>query len=78
MSAPVRQDPRPVIAWTVGLVALTVAVMWAMYLARDVILLIYISIVLCIGFGPIVRAVERRPLLVRKRRVPRWLGRTGA
>jgi len=73
VSAPVRQDPRPVIAWTVGLVALTVAVMWAMYLARDVILLIYISIVLCIGFGPIVRAVERRPLLVRKRRVPRWL-----
>ena len=44
-----------------------------MYLARDVILLIYISGPVAIGFGPIVRAVERRPLLVGKRRVPRWL-----
>ena len=73
MSDPVRQDPRAIIAWTVGLVVLTALALWAMYVARDVILLIYISIVLAIGFGPIVRAVERRPLLVGKRRVPRWL-----
>jgi len=72
VSAPVRQDPRPLIAWTVGLVALTVVVLWALYLARDVILLIYISVVLAIGFRPIVRAVERRRLIA-NHRVPRWL-----
>ncbi len=72
MTTPVRQDPRPIIAWTVGLVALTVVLLWAMYLARDVLLLIYISIVLAIGFGPIVRAVERRKLIA-NHRAPRWL-----
>jgi predicted PurR-regulated permease PerM len=51
-----------------------VAVMWAMYLARGALLLIYISVLLAIGFAPVVRAIEHQRLVpVVTRRLPRWL-----
>ena len=40
-----------------------------LYLAFDAVLLVYTSVLLAIGFGPIVRVVERRP----SGRLPRWL-----
>ena len=56
------------------MVALTVMVLWAAYLVRGVLLLIYISGLLAIGFSPIVRLIERQRLLpVGGRRFPRWL-----
>lgn len=54
--------------------ALAVVVLWAAYLARDVLLLFYISILFAIGFSPVVRLIERQRLLpVGTRRFPRWL-----
>ena len=54
--------------------ALTVIILWAAYLVRDVLLLLYISCLLAIGFSPIVRLIERQRLLpVGSKRFPRWM-----
>jgi predicted PurR-regulated permease PerM len=60
--------------WTIWMTALAVAMVWAAFLVRDVLLLIYMSGLLAIGFSPIVRLIERqRALPVGTRRFPRWL-----
>ena len=54
--------------------ALAVVMLWAAYLVRDVLLLIYMSGLLAIGFSPIVRLIERQRFLpIGTRRFPRWL-----
>ena len=55
------------------MVALAVAVAWLVYLARGALLLVYVSVVLAIGFSPIVRTIERHPVKRGDRAVPRWL-----
>jgi predicted PurR-regulated permease PerM len=62
---------RGLIAWTLAMTAFAVALAWVVFLARGVLLLVYVSVLLAIGFGPIVRAIERKRS--RARRVPRWL-----
>jgi len=64
---------RRLIAWTIAMVALAVAVAWLVYLARGALLLVYVSVVLAIGFSPIVRTIERHPVKRGDRAVPRWL-----
>ncbi len=67
-------SPKGLILWTIWTVVLTVLVLWAAYLVRDVLLLIYISGVLAIGFSPIVRLIQRQKILpIGSRRFPRWL-----
>jgi predicted PurR-regulated permease PerM len=59
---------------TIALTALAVVIVWALYLARQVLLLIYISMLLAIGCAPLVHAIEhQRVLPVGTRRLPRWL-----
>ena len=42
--------------------------------ARHAIILIYISLLIAIGFGPVVRAIEHQRLVpVGTKRLPRWL-----
>lgn len=54
--------------------ALAVILLWAAFLARKVLLLIYISGVLAVGFSPIVRLIERQKALpIGTKRFPRWL-----
>jgi predicted PurR-regulated permease PerM len=54
--------------------ALAAVILWCAYLVRDVLLLIYISGLLAIGFSPIVRLIERQKALpIGTRRFPRWL-----
>ena len=53
---------------------LAVLLLWAAYLVHEVLLLLYISGLLAIGFSPIVRLIERQRLLpIGTRRAPRWL-----
>ena len=67
-------DIKPLILWTIAMVALAVIVLWAAYLVRGVLLLLYISGLLAIGFSPIVRVIERQKALpIGTRRFPRWL-----
>ena len=54
--------------------AFAVVVFWCAYLVRDVLLLIYVSGLLAIGFSPIIRLIERQKVLpIGTQRFPRWL-----
>ena len=52
--------------------ALAGIVLWCAFVVRHVLMIIYVSVVLAIGFSPIVRIIERQRLGVAKR-LPRWL-----
>ena len=67
------RDYKPLILWTIAMTALAVIVLWAAFLVRDVLLLLYVSGLLAIGFSPIVRLIERQKALpIGLRRFPRW------
>jgi predicted PurR-regulated permease PerM len=66
-----QDDPRALIRYALVGLALTVALLWATYLVREALLLIYIAALVAIGFGPIVNTIERRRLAGRQR-MPRW------
>lgn len=66
--------PKSLVVWTIAMVALAVILLWSAYLVRDVLLLIYVSGLLAIGFSPIIRLIERQKVLpIGTRRFPRWL-----
>jgi predicted PurR-regulated permease PerM len=73
--SPRRTEPdAPVLgeSW-VGVGRLVVAFMlFTLYLARQALLTIYVSVVLAIGFSPLVRFIEQRRLQPVAGRVPRW------
>jgi predicted PurR-regulated permease PerM len=67
------QDPRNLAAQIIAMAAAAIVLLWCLFLVRDVLLLIYVSMVLAIGFSPIVRLIERQRFgVIRGRRVPRW------
>jgi predicted PurR-regulated permease PerM len=63
----------PSILKILALAAAGAAVLWALYLARDALLIIYISVLLAIGFGPVVHAIEHQKTIPISQRLPRWL-----
>jgi hypothetical protein len=72
--ARVRSRPEAINLWTIWMAAFTVVLLWAAYLVRDVLLLIYMSGLLAVGFSPIIRLIERQRFLpIGTRRFPRWL-----
>src|SRR5215831_12595025 len=65
---------KGLVLWTVAMVMIAIGVLWLVYVARRVLLLVYVSVLLAIGFGPVVRAIERSPVPhIGARRLPRWL-----
>jgi predicted PurR-regulated permease PerM len=67
-------EQKSLILWTIAVALLGIVILWAAYLARHVLLLIYISGLLAIGFSPIVRLIERQKALpIGSKRFPRWL-----
>jgi predicted PurR-regulated permease PerM len=65
---------KSIVLWAISMTALAVVVLWCVYLVREVLLLIYVSGLLAIGFSPIVRLIERQKALpIGTRRFPRWL-----
>lgn len=64
-------DPRAFIRYALVGLAVTVMLLWAAYLVRGALLLIYISALVGIGLSPVVTRLERRRL-VGRRRLPRW------
>ena len=74
MSARSTAEIKSLILWTISMVFLAVVIFWCAYLVRGVLLLIYCSMLLAIGFSPIVRLIERQTLLpIGSARFPRWL-----
>jgi predicted PurR-regulated permease PerM len=68
-----ERDLRGLIAWTIAMSLGGIVLLYAIYLMRDVLLLLYISGIFAIGFSPVVRLIERQQMLPIGRRVPRWL-----
>jgi predicted PurR-regulated permease PerM len=69
-----ERHQKSLILWTIWMVALAVIILWAAYLVRGVLLLIYVSGLLAIGFSPIIRLIERQKVLpIGTARFPRWL-----
>jgi predicted PurR-regulated permease PerM len=65
-------DPRALIRYALAGLALTVVLLWAAFLARGAILLIYISALVAIGLSPVVTRLERRRIRG-TRPLPRWV-----
>jgi predicted PurR-regulated permease PerM len=72
MSAEARE--KRLIAWAVALLAFAGLLVWVLYQVRTVLLLLYVSTLLAIGFSPVVRWLERRRYYAgnRRKRLPRW------
>jgi len=69
--SPENSDPRSLIRYACVAVALTVVLMWALFLVRGTLLVIYVSALFAVGLSPLVRMIERRHILLGKRRLPR-------
>src|SRR5215212_9682648 len=72
--AATNSSQKSLILWAITMTALVAIIVWCAFLVRDVLLLIYVSGLLAIGFSPIVRLIERQKVLpIGTRRFPRWL-----
>jgi predicted PurR-regulated permease PerM len=70
---PVRDTPRWLIVWGVAVTAAAVIVMFLAWLARDALILIYVSALLAMGIAPLVRLVARAGARLFRRPLPRWI-----
>jgi predicted PurR-regulated permease PerM len=66
-------EARSLILYAIAMTALAAIVLWAAYVARDALIIIYVSVLFAIGFSPIVRVIERPRSLAITQRLPRWL-----
>ena len=70
---PSTSDQKALIRYAIAMTALAAIVLWAAYIVRAALLVVYVSVLLSIGFSPIVRVIERQKVLPVARRLPRWL-----
>ena len=70
---PVRETPRWLIVWAVAVTAAAVIVLFLAWLARDALILIYVSALLAMGMAPLVRLVARAAARLFRRPLPRWI-----
>lgn len=71
-TSPPNSNPRSLIRYACAAAAVTLILLWALYLVRGPLLLIYVSALFATGLAPLVRIIERqRWLTIGKRRVPR-------
>jgi predicted PurR-regulated permease PerM len=66
-------ESKALIRYAIAMTALAGAILWSAYIVRDALLIVYVSVVLAIGFSPIVRVIERGKMLPVAKRLPRWL-----
>lgn len=65
---------KSLIRYAIAMTALAVIIVYAAYLVRNVLLLLYVSGLFAIGFSPMVRLMEKQRLLpLGEKRFPRWL-----
>ena len=71
-TSPQSSDPRSLIRYACVAFAVTIALMWAIYLVRGPLLVIYVSALFATGIAPLVRIIERQRILpIGTRRLPR-------
>jgi predicted PurR-regulated permease PerM len=64
---------KSLILYAISMSVFAVLLLWAAFRVRHVLLVIYISGLLAIGFSPTVRLIERQQVVPVARRLPRWL-----
>ncbi len=64
---------RRLILFAVAALAAGTALAWSLFLVREALQLVYLSVMLALGFGPMVRWIEQRHWFKGKRHAPRWL-----
>ena len=69
-SSPLRSDPRSLVRYAFICFAITIVALWTLYLIRSPLLLFYVCVLIATGLSPIVRWIERRRP-VGRRRLPR-------
>jgi predicted PurR-regulated permease PerM len=69
LSGAPSNDPRALIRYALAGIALTLILLWAAYLVRNALLVIYISLLLATGLSPLVESLEQRRT---RQRLPRW------
>jgi predicted PurR-regulated permease PerM len=67
-----ERDQKRLILWTITMSLAGIVMLWVLFLIRNVLLLLYVSVILAIGFSPAVRWIERQRVGVGRRRFPRW------
>ena len=71
-TSPQSSDPRSIVRYACVAAALTVILLWAMYLVRRPLLWIYVAALFATGLAPLVNIIEKRNRWgVGKRRLPR-------
>lgn len=65
-------DPRALIRYALAGLAVTSVLLWAAYLVRGALLLIYIAALVAVGLSPVVTRLERRRIRGTKP-LPRWV-----
>jgi predicted PurR-regulated permease PerM len=71
-TSPQNSDPRSLIRYGCVALAVTITLLWALYLVRAPLLLIYVSALFATGLAPLVSFIERqRVMTISKRRLPR-------
>src|SRR5688572_26303478 len=71
-TSPQNSDPRSYIRYACVAVAITLVLLWALYLVRGPLLLIYVSALFATGLAPLVRIIERqRVVALSRKRLPR-------
>jgi len=71
-TSPQSSDPRSLIRYACIALAITIMVMWALYLVRGPLLLIYVSMLFATGLAPLVETIERQRIrAISTRRLPR-------
>ena len=69
-TSPEPSEPRSLIRYGLIAFAITIVVLWALYQVRSTLLLIYVCVLFATGLSPLVRMIERR-WPVGRRRLPR-------
>ena len=63
---------RRLILFAVAAILVGWGLAWSLYLVREALTLVYLSLMLALGISPAVGWLERQPWLGNKRRTPRW------
>lgn len=71
-TSPQSSEPRSLIRYACIAAAITLILLWVLYLVRGPLLLIYVSALFATGLAPLVRIIERQRIVaISRRRLPR-------
>ena len=71
-TSPHSSDPRSVVRYACAAAAITIVLLWTLYLVRGPLLLIFVAALFATGLAPLVRIIERQRIVaISRKRLPR-------